>query len=120
MLRFSRLAALLLPALLLFAATSSAYATLPPTLWDYAREAELIVYADVRSVQPLPEEDESTGSDAIARLIVLDAWKGEDPGIVDVPHFLRTGCSGPAEVHREPVCRRLPRAERGDVDHPDA
>lgn len=95
MLRRARLAALVLPALLLPAAASAARPTEPPTLWDFAREAELIVYADIRSVQPLPEPEESTGNDAIARLIVLEAWKGEDPAIVDVPHRTWTGCSTP-------------------------
>ncbi|MGH9868100.1 MAG: hypothetical protein ACREAA_08055 [Candidatus Polarisedimenticolia bacterium] len=53
-------------------------------LWDQVRASELVVLADVIEVSDdcsnMPE-----GTDRVAHLRVLEAWKGQAPGLLQVP-----------------------------------
>lgn len=99
--RFHRLLVLTLFVLFVHAPRAEAESIEPVTLWSLTQEAQLIVWADVQRVSPLPQEDYSEPSmddGDIATLKVRETWKGSvNPGEhIDV-HFAATlSCPAPA------------------------
>jgi hypothetical protein len=93
---------------LLLVPRAQAYPISPQTLWHLTQKAELVVWADVEDVAPLPPpptdggtEDDFRSSIDVARLKVREVWKGNAPegGPVEV-HF-NSGIICPAPPHYE-------------------
>ncbi len=71
-----------------------AYPIPPATLWDQAGKAELIVVADVLSIEAQTCEPKERCGD-VATLAVVEAWKGKSPPRLRVP-FVNFICPAPA------------------------
>ncbi|QSQ13463.1 hypothetical protein [Myxococcus landrumensis] len=76
----------ILMALLLPGPVARAYPSLPESLWAMTEASELVVWADVEEVSPLPKDPEILAGlkppppdmvDMVARLRIREVWKGE-------------------------------------------
>lgn len=78
------------------AETAQAYPIPPKPLWPLTADANLVVVAKVMGVQDY-EGDEDSWYSAIATLNVLETWKGESQGFVDVVYEANLTCPAPAQ-----------------------
>lgn len=101
----------------LAAPPAAAYPIPPVSLWDLVRDADLIVVAELEEVvqaPPQPEGEEHEWDRDVARLRVLESWKGPQLAAVEVNFTLGLVCPAPPRfVAGETVTAFLERREEG-------
>ena len=87
---------LLVGAVLLAAPSVGAYPIPPVTLWQLTAEADLIVVARVDAVESLPDSEERDAFEGdVARLHVLEVWRGSIDSEVSVTFGKNVICPAP-------------------------
>ena len=89
--------ALLLLATLVAHPPVLAYPISPVTLWDLVERSELIVLADVERVAPLPALPDGgrAWNSSVARLRLVETWKGRADAVVEVDYPANMICPAP-------------------------
>jgi hypothetical protein len=73
---------------------ADAYPISPVTLWELVERSEIIVLAEVESVSSLEQKTNEWNS-AVAKLQVLETWKGRASGTLEVPYPANMICPAP-------------------------
>ena len=73
---------------------ADAYPISPVTLWELVERSEIIVLAEVKSVSSL-ETKTTDWNSAVAKLQVLETWKGRATGTLEVPYPANLICPAP-------------------------
>jgi len=84
--------------ILFLAVTALSYPISPVTLWELVEHSELIVLADVEAVVPAPPSrpgEERSWDSHVARLRVLETWKGRAGETLEVPFPQTMICPAP-------------------------
>lgn len=77
-----------------------AYPIPPHPLWRLVEDAELIVVAEVLEIRKVPVRNRAAGSTAetaVAVLRVLESWKGNENGTLEVPYLSELLCPAPPD-----------------------
>jgi hypothetical protein len=93
-----------------------AYPIPPVPLWELLQKSDLVLLAKVVEVDPIAEQEDGTRrwDSAIARLQVVEVWKGEPTDRVEVPYPANLLCPAPPRYEKgETVLAFLARSEEG-------
>jgi hypothetical protein len=84
----------LLAAAVLAPRSTDAYPIPPVALWELVERSQLIVLAEVEKVSPMERAGDDWNS-AVARLRVIETWKGQRLETVEVPYPANMICPAP-------------------------
>lgn len=89
--------------LALASAPARAFPIQPQPLWKLVEKSDLVVVAEVLEVRRIPVRNaagEGGGATAVAVLRILETWKGNENGTLEVPYLADLLCPAPP-VYRE-------------------
>ena len=101
------------------AAPVLAYPISPQPLWKLTGESELVVVAEVQEIRRIPFKEKMNGEEwegerTVAVLRILESWKGNENGTIEVPYPAGLSCPAPpVYIEGETVLAFLEWAEKG-------